>query len=108
MSMHRRVIFLVIGACLGILAIFFVAQSRQSNQNNGASGGEKKNSVVTTFLPIYIFAANIAGDAATVTNLLPPNTEAHEYAFTPRDIETLSGADLVVYNGLGLDDWVKD
>jgi zinc/manganese transport system substrate-binding protein len=63
----------------------------------------KKLKVVTTFLPAYCFAANVAGDAADVENLLPPNVSPHEYQLSSRDMTKLSEADLVVMNGLGIE-----
>lgn len=62
--------------------------------------------VVTTFFPVYCFTANVAGDLAEVQNLLPPGTGPHGYSFTARDGQKLSSAQLVVMNGLGLDDWL--
>lgn len=65
-----------------------------------------KISVVTTFLPIYVFTANVAGDAADVKNLLPPGVGAHSYQFTPEDVKRIAQADIVVKNGLGVELWV--
>jgi zinc transport system substrate-binding protein len=69
-------------------------------------GAEKRPRVVTSFLPLYCWAVNVAGDHATVENLLPPRAEPHEYAFTPGDARKLSGADLVIINGLGFESWI--
>jgi zinc transport system substrate-binding protein len=62
--------------------------------------------IVTSFFPIYSWTKSIAGDRATVENLLPPRAEPHEYAFTPGDARKLARADLIVINGLGLESWV--
>jgi len=62
--------------------------------------------VVTSFLPLYCFTANIAGDLATVDNLLPPGAEPHDFQFSPREMKQLEAADLVVVNGLGLEAWL--
>src|SRR5205085_2715972 len=62
--------------------------------------------VVTSFLPLYCWTANVAGTNATVENLLPPRAEPHEYAFTPGDARKLSQGDLIVVNGLGLEAWL--
>ena len=76
------------------------------------TGQEKLESeplrVVTTFLPAYCFAANAAGGFAHVENLLPASVSPHDYQYTPADLRRLTGADLVVMNGLGLDDWLID
>lgn len=63
--------------------------------------------IVTGFLPLYCWAANIAGEHVNVENLLPARAEPHDYAFTPGDARRLATADLVVVNGLGLESWLS-
>ena len=41
-------------------------------------GGAEKLRVVTTFLPGYSIAANVAGEFATVENLVPGNVSLHK------------------------------
>lgn len=61
--------------------------------------------VLTSFLPIYCFTANIAGDLAEVANLLPANVGPHDYQPTPSDERKLRTADLLIINGLQLEAW---
>ena len=63
--------------------------------------------VLTSFLPLYSFTANVTGDAATVEVLLPPNVEPHDYQLTVKDRARIERADLIVFLGLGLDDWLE-
>lgn len=72
-----------------------------------AFGNDTRPYVVTSFLPLYCWTANVAGDLATVENLLPPRADPHEYAFTPSDARKLASADLIVVNGLGLEVWLS-
>lgn len=68
----------------------------------------KENSrlqVLTSFLPMYCFTANIAGELADVANLLPANVGPHEYQPTPSDERKLRTADLLIINGLQLESW---
>lgn len=65
-----------------------------------------KLKVVTSFLPIYCFTVNVAGDLAEVENLLPPGTEPHDFQFSPREVRKLETADMVVVNGLHLESWL--
>lgn len=74
----------------------------------GAFSGSGKPKVVTTFLPIYVFTVNVAGDMAEVENLLPPGVGPHEYSFTPAEMKRVVSADLIVANGLGLEEWMTD
>jgi zinc transport system substrate-binding protein len=66
-----------------------------------------KLEVLTTFAPIYCFAQNVAGKAANVTVLLPPNAGPHDYSFAPSDIRKISGADLIIANGVNLENWLQ-
>jgi zinc/manganese transport system substrate-binding protein len=67
----------------------------------------EKLRVLTSFLPVYCFVSNVAGDRAIVENFLPPGSGPHDYQFTPRDIRKLSDADLVFVNGLGMESWLN-
>jgi zinc/manganese transport system substrate-binding protein len=72
-----------------------------------APGGEARNiKVVTSFLPVWCFTVNVAGDLAEVENLLPPGTEPHDFQFSPREMRKLNAADLVIINGLQLESWL--
>src|SRR6266508_2625782 len=62
--------------------------------------------VVTTIPPIYCLTANVAGNLATVDNLLPPGAAAHDFQFTFAERRKLERADLVIANGLGLESWL--
>jgi len=70
--------------------------------------GQRKLRVLTTFLPMYVFTVNVAGEAAEVENLLPPGATPHDYAFAPADVRKAARADVVVMNGVGgLDGWME-
>ena len=86
----KRVLRVVSG--LALLALFSLS-----------SAAEKQLRVVTTFLPGYCIAANVAGSHARVENLLPGNVSLHDYQLSPGDLGRLSNADLVLVNGLGME-----
>lgn len=65
-----------------------------------------KIKVVTSFLPVYSFTINVAGSLADVENLLPAGVGPHDYQFSPKDLRLLGQADVVVVNGLGVEDWL--
>ncbi|MDB6109218.1 MAG: Periplasmic solute binding protein [Pedosphaera sp.] len=70
----------------------------------GAEGHRLK--VLTSFLPVYCFTVNVAGDLAEVENLLPPGADPHDFQFSPREMRKLTAADMIVINGLGLESWL--
>lgn len=67
----------------------------------------KPKRVVTTFTIIQDMAQNVAGDAAIVESITKPGAEIHEYEPTPQDIVKAQSADLVLWNGLGLERWFE-
>jgi ABC-type Zn uptake system ZnuABC Zn-binding protein ZnuA len=54
------------------------------------------------------FARNVGGDRVQVTSLLKPGVDAHDYEPSPADIDAIARADLVVQNGVGLEEWLGD
>jgi zinc transport system substrate-binding protein len=70
------------------------------------SGTEPEHlKAVTTSVPVYCFTVNVAGNFATVENLLSGNVSPHDYQFSPQDARKLSGARLIITSGLGLEEW---
>jgi manganese/iron transport system substrate-binding protein len=72
-----------------------------------ADGGTKPKRIVTTFTIIQDIAQNVAGKAAIVESITKPGAEIHEYEPTPLDIVKAQSADLVLWNGLGLERWFE-
>ncbi|OED44723.1 iron ABC transporter substrate-binding protein [Chromatiales bacterium (ex Bugula neritina AB1)] len=61
--------------------------------------------VATTFTVIADMTRNVAGNAADVVSITKPGAEIHNYQPTPRDLLRVRDADLVLWNGLGLERW---
>ena len=64
-------------------------------------------SVVTTIYPMEYFVQRIGGSGVEVVGLVKPGVEAHSFEPTPGDLRRISGADLVVLNGLALEPWME-
>ncbi len=69
------------------------------------AGGAKR--ILTTFTIIQDIAQNVAGDAAIVESITKPGAEIHDYEPTPLDLVKAQHADLVLWNGLGLERWFE-
>ena len=67
----------------------------------------KKLRVVTTFTVIADMARNVAGDAADVESITPPGAEIHFYQPSPSDVIKAQQAELVLWNGLNLEQWFE-
>lgn len=62
--------------------------------------------VVTTYF-LEDFAKQVAGQGATVVNLLPDGTNPHTYEPSPKDLELINSADIFVFNGAGLEPYAE-
>lgn len=72
-----------------------------------AANAADRLKVATTFTVIADIARNVAGDAADVESITKPNSEIHNYQPTPGDILRARDADLVLWNGLNLEQWFE-
>jgi manganese/iron transport system substrate-binding protein len=63
--------------------------------------------VVTTFTILQDMAQNVAGDVAIVDSITRPGAEIHDYEPTPLDVVKAQAADLVLWNGMGLERWFE-
>ena len=59
------------------------------------------NTVVAAFYPLAFAAEQIGGDGVTVENLTPPGVEPHDLELSAGDIQTIGGAEVVLYLGSG-------
>ncbi|NIE73221.1 metal ABC transporter substrate-binding protein [Pantoea sp. Ap-967] len=71
------------------------------------AGAAQPFKVVTTFTIIADMARNVAGDAAQVESITKPGAEIHNYSPTPGDLRRAQGAQLILWNGLGLELWFE-
>jgi manganese/iron transport system substrate-binding protein len=87
---------------LSVLCVVLVSCGPSSEK---ASGGPKR--ILTTFTIIQDIAQNVAGTAAIVESITKPGAEIHDYEPTPLDLVKAQHADLVLWNGLGLERWFE-
>jgi zinc/manganese transport system substrate-binding protein len=73
--------------------------------NLSAADLPRRPFVLTSFLPIHSLTLAVAGTRADVENWLPQGVDPHDFQFSPRDLQRLARADLLVIAGLGLETW---
>lgn len=78
-----------------------------------ACAGEAESStdepvVVATTSILADVARNVVGDSAEVVVLMPPGADPHEFEPSPQQIEAMNTADLLVTNGLNLEEGLSD
>lgn len=90
----------LLGSAALCSAMFLSACGQTQNET-----GNDKPVVLTTFTILQDIAEQVGGDRVEVRSITPPGAEIHEYDPTPSDIRDASEADLVIQNGMGLEDW---
>lgn len=73
---------------------------------SGPSGAGLK--VVATTTVFADMVRNVAGDRAVVDSIIPAGAGPEDYEPKPDDARKLADADLIVSNGVGLDDFLDD
>jgi ABC-type Zn uptake system ZnuABC Zn-binding protein ZnuA len=97
-----RLPWTVLLVVLGVLA--FLAASCGSGGDNGSDGSSGKLKVVTTVSPLTSLAENIGGTRIELLGLIPEGVNSHTYEPPVSDIKALSEADLIIINGLKLEE----
>ncbi len=93
-------------AAAAVLALAGLATSCRSASANGTANGDRIT-IATTVAPITSIVANIVGDRADVTGIVPEGTNSHTFEPRPSVAELLSRADVVYINGLSLEEPTK-
>lgn len=91
----------------GLLLVGFMlcASAAASAYAQAPKEDAHKLKVVTSFTILADMVRNVAGDAVIVESITRPGVEIHTYQPTPQDLLRVQGADLVLYNGLNLEQW---
>ncbi len=84
-----------------LIALLIGLTSCQSDQ----APEKTRPKVVVTFTVLASMVETVAGDHVEVVSITKPGAAIHDYQPTPSDLRSAQGADLVFYNGLGLEAW---
>ncbi|MBA3745366.1 metal ABC transporter substrate-binding protein [Sporichthya sp.] len=99
-------------ALLAALLVLPLAACTDDDATQGAPGPSASAAptlhVVTTVAPITSIAAAVAGDRARIDGIVPEGTNSHTFEPPPSAAKVLSEADLVIINGLKLEDPTKE
>lgn len=73
-----------------------------------SSAADAPLKVLATVGMIADIAATVGGDCTAVTTLIGPGTDPHYYSATPRDVQAIAGADLILYVDRALEESLAD
>ncbi len=94
--MKKIFLFLIIG----LLALTGCSSETEK------SGDYTKPQVYASFYGIYDLVSAIGGDKIDVYNMVPSGTEPHDWEPSTKDMAKLSQADILFYNGMGMESWI--
>jgi zinc transport system substrate-binding protein len=103
---HRLSVMVVSAIALSLGSCATNTASTSSDSSPTAAADELQ--VVTTFLPMTQFTKAVIGDRAEVTQLLPTNVGPHDFQAKPEDAQKLAQADVLVQNGLEMEEFLED
>ena len=66
-----------------------------------------KLKIVSSFYPLLEFTKQIGGNRVEVSSLVPIGIEPHDFDPTIRQIQNAETADILIYNGAGLEKWIE-
>ena len=95
----------------GVFATALILSLTACSSGSGANSVDEADDrplIATTVSPITSIAASIAGDRARIEGIVPEGTNSHTFEPSPQIAKLLSNADLILINGLKLEDPTLD
>lgn len=89
---------------LAAATILLLAACSSNTANDSSEAADNRPLIATTVAPITSIAASIAGDRARIEGIVPEGTNSHTFEPSPQIAKLLSDADLILVNGLKLED----
>lgn len=92
----------------GLMAVTLALASLAACGDDDESGAQDTVSVVASTSIISALTAEVGGEHVEVETLMGPGVDPHTFEMTPGDARTVSGADLILINGLEFDNFLVD
>ncbi|MEA5078135.1 MAG: metal ABC transporter substrate-binding protein [Anaerolineaceae bacterium] len=91
------------GLLITIIAVMISALALSACTATPAATETSKKTIVVTYSILGSVVKELVGDQANVVVSMPDGQDPHEWEPSAKDIETLTHADMIVQNGLGLE-----
>jgi ABC-type Zn uptake system ZnuABC Zn-binding protein ZnuA len=91
-------------ASLAVAAVILMAACSAATGTPAPSDGRIR--VLATTTVFADLARNAGGGAVVVDSLVPRGADPHTFAPRPSDLRKVADADVIIMNGLGVDDWL--
>lgn len=100
MKDFKKILFILVVLVL-VLQLFMLNQDEKVIQT------DTKPIVAVSTFSLYDITKHIAEDKIRLVNILPFGVDAHSFEPTPKLMASLEKSRLVLYNGAGLEPWIK-
>ncbi|WP_208029093.1 metal ABC transporter substrate-binding protein [Rhabdothermincola sediminis] len=105
---RRRRGVTTLAAALAVTTLLVAAVACGSDGGGATSASSGRPRLVVSFPVLGSVVSDLVGDQAEVTVLMGPGIDPHDYRPSARDASELDSADLIVINGLGLEESLDD
>ena len=102
----KRSVWTVVGAALSSLVLVAGCNGSAASPSPSESSEAAADYTVIATTSVFADLAQLAlGDNVMIETIVPAGVDVHTFEPSPADAQKLAGADLIVMNGLGLDEW---
>ena len=102
----KRPVWTAVSAALASLVLVAGCNGNASSPSPSESSEAAADYTVIATTSVFADLAQLAlGDNVTIETIIPAGVDVHTFEPSPADAQKLAGADLIVMNGLGLDEW---
>ncbi|MCL2287853.1 MAG: zinc ABC transporter substrate-binding protein [Candidatus Bathyarchaeota archaeon] len=95
-------------ASILIVSIILTSVIVYSITTSNAPKTSDKLKIVTTFYPLTYITQQIGGEYVEITQLIPNNTEIHNWEPSASHITAAENANIIFYNGADADHWLEE
>lgn len=95
--------------CILLVVVFMIPVLVACNEQAPALNDAEEFRIVTSFYPVYVVTLNLIDGAENVTllNFAKPDIGClHDYTLTTEDLKKVSGSDLFIASGMGMESFV--
>lgn len=107
-AMPALLAVIVAGAALALSGCGGSASGDASTSAGGAAGGGERPVIAVTTPVLGAIVRDAVGDAATVQVVMPNGADPHEWRPSAKDVAEMQQADMLVRNGLGLEQGLEE
>jgi ABC-type Zn uptake system ZnuABC Zn-binding protein ZnuA len=102
----KRSVWTVVGAALGSLVLVVGCTGSAVSPSPSDSTGAAADYTVIATTSVFADLAQLAlGENVRIETIIPAGVDVHTFEPSPADAQKLASANLIVMNGLGLDEW---